>query len=207
MNQHRRTRASLNHIRLIAAGLLFSLMIAACSGAPEPTPTPTAAPTQAPLPTVAPATEVPSPRIVPTPTAAAVDAGVTTSTTAASPIANPADCTNKAANVRDATIPDGTTLQRGEVFTKTWRINNAGTCTWNENYTLVFNAGDRLDAQEGVKLPVTPPGADAEVSVPMRASLRPGTFQGYWKLRAPNGQDFGTGPSANVAFWVLITVK
>jgi hypothetical protein len=130
---------------------------------------------------------------------------VTTTTTSAN--APAANCTNKAANVRDVTIPDAVTLQRGENFTKTWRINNAGTCTWNETYTVVFNAGDRLDGKDGVKLPLTAPGADAEISVPMRASLVPGKFQGFWKLRTPNGQDFGTGPESNIAFWVLITVK
>jgi hypothetical protein len=208
MNQHTRLRAPVSRSLPVIAGLLTSLLLIACGGSPEPTPTPTLAPTQPPLPT-SPPTTAPSPRIVPSPTPAPVDAGAANTSTAASPaaVANPADCTNQAANVRDANVPDGTTLNRGETFTKTWLIRNAGTCTWNDNYTIVFFAGDRLDGQDGVKLPVTPPGADAEVSVPMRASLRPGTFQGYWKLRAPNGQTFGTGAQSNVAFWVLITVK
>lgn len=206
MSQHFRTGMPTHRAATVTASVLFSLLVAACGGSPEPTPTPTLAPTQPPP--TAPPTTAPSPRIVPSPTPAPVDAGAATTDTAASPAAaNPADCTNKAANVRDVNIPDGTVLQRGESFTKTWRINNAGTCTWNEAYTLVFFAGDRLDGQDGVKLPTTPPGADAEVSVPMRASLRPGTFQGFWKLRAPNGQNFGTGAESNVAFWVLITVK
>jgi hypothetical protein len=145
---------------------------------------------------------------VPSPTPAQADvAAATTAASTSAPAANPAGCTNKAANVRDVNIPDGTTLQRGESFTKTWLIKNAGTCTWDTTYTIAFNAGDRLDGKDGVTLPNTPPGADAEVSVPMRASLRAGKFQGFWKLRAPNGQDFGTGPESNVAFWVLIQVR
>jgi hypothetical protein len=206
MNQHVRSSAQLNRASQFAAGLFIILLIAACGGSPEPTPTPTTPP----LPTAVPATTAPSPRIVPSPTPAAVSAAApitpTIDTSAASP-ANSANCTNKAANVRDVNIPDGTVLNRGETFTKTWLIKNAGTCTWNESYTIVFNVGDRLDGKDGVKLPNTPPGADAEVSVPMRASLRPGKFQGFWKLRAPDGRDFGTGAEANVAFWVLIDVK
>ncbi len=204
MNQHTRPRPQLNRARQTAAGALLCLLIAACGGSPEPTPVPT----QAPLPTAAPSpTTAPSPRIVPSPTPAPADAAPSNTPAADAAAANPSNCTNKAANVRDVTIPDGVTLQRGEAFTKTWRIQNAGTCTWNESYMIVFNAGDRLDGQDGVKLPATPPGSDAEVSVPMRASLRPGTFQGYWKLRAPDGRDFGTGPEGNIAFWVLIAVK
>lgn len=200
MNQHVRSWRT-----RFAAGLLLSLSLAACGGSPSPTPTPTLAPTTPPLPTVAPATEAPSPRIVPSATPQA--AAAATVAPAAAPAANAAGCTNKAANVRDVNIPDGTVLKRGENFTKTWRIKNAGTCTWDASYTVVFNASDRLDGKDGVPLPNTPPGADAEVSVPMRASLVPGKFQGFWKLRAPNGQEFGTGPEGNIAFWVLITVK
>lgn len=204
MNQHVRTWRI-----QIAAGLLISLFLAACGGSPEPTPTPTLAPTQPPLPTSAAETAPPAPRIVPSPTPAQADtaAAPITPTHNTAPAANPAGCTNKAANVRDVNIPDGTVLQRGENFNKTWLIKNAGTCTWDASYTMVFNAGDRLDGKDGVTLPNTPPGADAEVSVPMRASLRAGKFQGFWKLRAPNGQEFGTGPEGNVAFWVLIAVK
>lgn len=205
MNQHKRTHARPHRAAHIAAGLLFTFSLVACGGSPEPTPTPTSAPTQPPLPTSPPATAAAVPRIVPSPTPApAVAAAPITSTTNTT---NAAGCTNKAASVRDVNIPDETVLQRGESFTKTWLIKNAGTCTWDASYTIVFNAGDRLDGKDGVTLPNTPPGADAEVSVPMRASLRAGKFQGFWKLRAPNGQDFGTGPEGNIAFWVLITVK
>ena len=202
MNQHTRTHAHVQRAAQITAGLLIAWSLAACGGSPEPTPTPTLAPTQPPLPTAAPPTQAPSPRIVPSPTPAEAAPAAT-----AAPAANAAGCTNKAANVRDVTIPDGAVLQRGENFSKTWRIKNAGTCTWDASYTIAFNAGDRLDGKNGVTLPNTPPGADAEISVPMCASLRAGKFQGFWKLRAPNGQDFGTGPEGNVAFWVLITVK
>ena len=33
--------------------------------------------------------------------------------------------------VRDVTVPDGTTFLPGATFTKTWRLKNAGTCTWS----------------------------------------------------------------------------
>ena len=40
--------------------------------------------------------------------------------------------------VKDVTIPDGTAVAAGAKFTKTWEIKNAGTCTWNENYVVIF---------------------------------------------------------------------
>src|SRR5688572_33446410 len=38
--------------------------------------------------------------------------------------------------IKDVTVPDGTQLSAGEVFTKTWRLQNRGTCTWTPDYML-----------------------------------------------------------------------
>src|SRR5512140_2447803 len=38
--------------------------------------------------------------------------------------------------IKDVTIPDGTQLSVNEVFTKTWRLQNRGTCTWTPDYML-----------------------------------------------------------------------
>ena len=46
--------------------------------------------------------------------------------------------------VRDVTIPDGSTYAPGATFTKTWRLRNAGTCTWS-GYVLVFDSGDAMN--------------------------------------------------------------
>src|SRR5258706_10212245 len=49
-----------------------------------------------------------------------------------------------AAYVKDVTIPDGTIFAPGAQFTKTWRLQNIGTCTWTSSYTLVFSSGDSI---------------------------------------------------------------
>src|SRR5512137_2300312 len=46
--------------------------------------------------------------------------------------------------VADVTTPDGTNVLPGLTFAKTWRIKNAGTCTWSTSYVLVFASGDPL---------------------------------------------------------------
>ena len=40
--------------------------------------------------------------------------------------------------IEDITIPDGTIFKPGEMFVKSWRIKNAGTVTWNNNYRLAL---------------------------------------------------------------------
>ncbi|MCJ7774671.1 MAG: NBR1-Ig-like domain-containing protein, partial [Desulfobacterales bacterium] len=42
------------------------------------------------------------------------------------------------------TVEDGADFSPNENFTKTWRIRNDGTCTWNTNYKLVFVDGDHM---------------------------------------------------------------
>ena len=39
---------------------------------------------------------------------------------------------------QDVTVPDGTELNPGDDFTKTWRIMNNGSCTWNTSYDAIF---------------------------------------------------------------------
>ena len=171
---------------------------AACGGesaatsvpTPEPTVVPTqlAEPTLAPLPTAAP-TVVPTPAATLTPTVAV------------------ASCTNRAATVRDVSVPDDMVFKPGTIFTKTWRIQNSGTCAWDAGYSVVFFVGDRLEGAASTPLPATAPGQDAVISVKLTASFAAGKFKGYWKLRSASGQDFGTGPAADVPFWVQITVR
>ncbi len=107
----------------------------------------------------------------------------------------------------DVTIPDDTQLKPGEEFTKVWRLQNAGTCTWTNEYALVWFSGEQLGAPLSIALQETvPPGATIDLSVDMKAPETPGTYQSWWKLRNPSGTLFGIGPSGGSAFWVRIVV-
>lgn len=158
--------------------------MAASQNAPSPTPT-----LYFPVSTAVPATStsVPPTRVPPTPTAVTYCDWVTF--------------------VKDVTIPDGTKMGPGEVFTKTWRLQNRGTCTWTSDYMLVFTSGEAMGATTAVRLPGrVAPGQTVDVSVTLTAPNSLGRQIGYWMLRNPSGQLFGYGNSAEKAFYVDIKV-
>ncbi|WKZ37557.1 MAG: NBR1-Ig-like domain-containing protein [Anaerolineales bacterium] len=110
--------------------------------------------------------------------------------------------------VKDVTVADGTTLAPGEVFIKTWRLKNRGTCAWTTDYMLVFNSGSQMGGTTAVRLPGhVAPGQTVDVSVTLTAPSTAGSYSGYWMLRNAAGTLFGTGDKANVPFYVDIKVK
>ena len=117
-----------------------------------------AIPTETPTPT---ATATPEPTLTPSPTATA-----TPEPTPTEEILVDEDC-DEATFIADVTIPDGTELAPETNFTKTWRLLNAGTCTWNPNYMLYFVSGDLMSGPSSKQLVTieVPPGASIDVSV------------------------------------------
>jgi hypothetical protein len=59
-------------------------------------------------------------------------------------------CTDKATFKEDVTVPDGAIFSPGDKFTKTWRLQNVGTCTWTPQYKLAYSGGDQMDGQSEV---------------------------------------------------------
>jgi Ig-like domain-containing protein len=107
--------------------------------------------------------------------------------------------------VMDVTIPDGTMFAPGTSFVKTWRLRNAGSCTWTPDYSLVFRGGNAMGASGVVYLNSTVyPGQNVDVSVTLTAPAATGTYEGLWSLRSPNGVLFALGDNADVPFWVKI---
>ncbi len=149
---------------------------------PTPAPAVTVLPTSTPLPTPT-ATPVPTFTPLPTPT--------------------PKPC-NLATFIKDVTVPDGTEFAPGEHFTKTWRLKNVGSCTW-QNYALVFDSGAQMGAPSAVAIPGTvAPGQTVDVSVDLVAPNSAGTYKGYWRLRDDKGVIFGL--TTGNPFWVEIKV-
>jgi hypothetical protein len=90
---------------------------------------------------------------------------------------------NEAAFVADVTCEDGTIIQPGEVFVKTWRIRNSGTIPWTGQYALRFFGDDRMEGPENVPLGrVVACGETVEVSVNLTAPKTPGRYRSTWKL-------------------------
>jgi hypothetical protein len=124
------------------------------------------------------------------------------------PTATTASYCDWIAFVKDVTVPDGTILRPNEVFTKTWRLKNRGTCTWTSDYMLVYNSGSQMGAKTVVSFPGNvAPGQTVDVSIILTAPSTPGSYSGYWMLRNASGAIFGTGEKANIPFYVDIQVK
>jgi hypothetical protein len=107
--------------------------------------------------------------------------------------------------ISDVTIADGTKMVPGQTFTKTWRLRNLGSCSWDNRYAMVFASGDAMGAAAVINLPGTvPANATVDLSIDMKAPAAPGKYMSNWKLRNPAGQVFGV--VADQPFYVQITV-
>jgi Ig-like domain from next to BRCA1 gene len=114
---------------------------------------------------------------------------------------------NQAHFIKDVTVPDGTVFTPGTEFTKVWRLQNTGSCTWDGSYAFVFVGGNRLGASPSVPLPkVVNPGENVDIGVEMIAPSGSGSYQGNWMLSNANGKTFGVGSDAQTPVWVDIRV-
>jgi hypothetical protein len=113
---------------------------------------------------------------------------------------------NRATFIDDVTIPDGTEMNPGETFTKTWKLKNIGSCTWNSNYKLVFDHGDAMGASAIVNFPSgsVAPNQQVNLSVSFTAPSSSGDYRSDWKLRSDTGEVFGL--STGGTFYTEITV-
>ena len=106
-------------------------------------------------------------------------------------IAPPARPRDGASYVADITILNGTRMEPGRAFTKTWRLRNTGTTTWETGYTLVAAASAAFSAVRAVPLPRAEPGREVDVSVDLVAPATPGRHRSAWQPCAPDGASFG----------------
>ena len=106
----------------------------------------------------------------------------------------------------DVTIPDNTKMSPGQSFTKTWRIINAGSCTWTTAYKVVFVSGNQMNGTSPFAMPKNvEPGQSVDISVNLTAPNTAGTFTSNWMLQTPSGAKFGLG-AGNAPFYVTIIV-
>jgi hypothetical protein len=179
----------MNKRYILTAFVMLVLAVLSCNRT-VPTSTPQAetlvptSPTDDETPTVP--AETPSPGITPSPT------GATPSPATATPTQGTPACVYDAGFVADVTIPDDTELEPGTAFVKTWRIRNSGTCAWEPGTAWIFESGDKMGGPDSVGVPVTEPGDTADISVNLTAPAIPGTCTGYWRMRRPSGETFGT---------------
>ena len=93
--------------------------------------------------------------------------------------------------ILEVTIPSGTVFQPGDHFTKTWKVENNGTCNWVYQYSLAFISGERMGGDPGYLSKTIVPGKWTELSVNMRAPKDPGTYTSNWRMTTQSGSPFG----------------
>ena len=111
------------------------------------------------------------------------------------------------ANLISETIPDGTVMQPGETFFKTWRLKNNGTCTWNSAYKIIYWSGDLMGGLLEYQFPeIVSPGEEVNVTLFMKAPSSNGNVSSYWKLQSEWGGQFGVG-QYDQPFYVQVNVN
>ena len=102
---------------------------------------------------------------------------------------------NNSAFITDVNFPDGTAIKVSKYFEKVWRIQNTGTCTWDDGYALVHVAGSNLSGGNWVikyKSQFVEPGATVDIAILMVSPSTAGEAGGCWRMRGDDGYYFGT---------------
>lgn len=114
------------------------------------------------------------------------------------------DACNNNTFVADVTIPDGTIFgddqgrgsRPGDEFQKVWRVQNTGTCRWDEGYTLAFIGGSNELEPHSVVFDsaddFVEPGENADLGINLVAPKTPGEYTATWRMQTDSGAFFGT---------------
>lgn len=158
-----------------------------------PPPANTSYPTTTPSPIVIPATWTPTYVYFTAMPGGSVTPSVTgtLSTATVDPFALGSGC-NNLAFIRDVNYPSGTAVTAGETFTKTWKVQNIGTCDWLYGYALTTVGEDHFRSTWSQIGRIVKPWDWTELSVVAEAPKKEGTYTTYYRLTDGGGTAFGT---------------
>jgi hypothetical protein len=111
-------------------------------------------------------------------------------TSSPSPSATPTPSCYRLRWLKDLTIPDGTKMAPGDTFTKSWAVENSGTCAWLKGFVFAFYGGDPMGGSNYSLPHEISPGSRYELSIRMTAPNVIGLVIGSWRM-AYNGWYFG----------------
>ncbi len=93
---------------------------------------------------------------------------------------------------KDVTIPDNTLMTPAQVFTKTWQVENNGTCPWRPGFKVVLVGGTAMGGSPVVLQSTVNPGAQIQISIKMVAPTnQTGIIVGNWRMEDEAGTQFG----------------
>jgi hypothetical protein len=112
------------------------------------------------------------------------------------PIETPAptvapDCYNSLSFLEDLTIPDGTLTAPGAILDKRWRVQNTGTCNWDERYRLKEIAGPNMGVMAEQRLVPTRSGSEATIRILFTTPAEAGAYRSAWQAYDPEDRPFG----------------
>jgi hypothetical protein len=120
------------------------------------------------------------------------------------PTASLGDSCHNNTFVADVTIPDGTVFnddagrggRPGDEFQKIWRVQNTGSCRWDEGYVLAYVGGDQALQPHSVVFDsaddFVDPGENADLGLTLTAPRTPGKYTATWRMQTDSGSYFGT---------------
>lgn len=189
--------------KLCILAVTAMLTLSACGAGGDQTPTPgieaiytaaaqTIAAQQATLQAQIPPTTTPSPTLFPTLAPATTQPSLFGSPSPTSAAGGGAVGCDNSIYVSDVTIPDGTTMTPGQTFTKTWKVQNNGTCPWSTSYKLTFVTGAAMGGTSAAVPGAVQAGQQGQLSVDLTAPTAPGNYTGNWRMQNDKGEFFGT---------------
>lgn len=116
---------------------------------------------------------------------------------------------NDGAYLGEGGIADGTEIEAGKSFNKSFMLQNIGECTWDEGYSFAFVpefstpgfVGYNIVLPKNKPEDYTKPGYGQTFVLKLTAPKTAGTYKGYWKMKDDSGNFFGP------LVWLEIVVK
>lgn len=107
------------------------------------------------------------------------------------PTVAPPPCQDNLTFKEDLTVPDGTYVDRNVVLDKRWKVENSGTCNWDEDYRFVLVDGPAMDTNLEQALFPARSGAEVVIRLVFIAPDEPGRYRSAWQAINPKGEAFG----------------
>jgi hypothetical protein len=124
--------------------------------------------------------------------------GLATATSLAVLATQPQDTCMNSAWIQDVTYDDTVekpVLKANKRVLKIWRVQNTGTCAWDDGFVLVQYSGDNMDASKWEikkKADFVDPGEIVDISVELTVPSKKGEHGGCWRMKGDNDFYFGT---------------
>lgn len=96
--------------------------------------------------------------------------------------------------IADVTYPDGTAVKQDDWLKKIWKIQNTGTCTWDEGFSLKPVTGDAKGSWDiTAKKDFVKPDETVDIAIEIKTPSKSlDSWGGCWKMMGDNGYYFGT---------------